>query len=82
MEPSIAPRPCACRPAGRKETKYNQAAEKATHQEWGRLRSRKGWGEDNPREWYDVASEARATKQELHCGLIVGLVVDKNTDPL
>ena len=49
-------------------------------QEWGRQRSRKAWGESNPREWEDVAKEARATKEEVHVGVVFGFVVEKNTD--
>ena len=69
-----------CRSVDRKEIKANQAAEKAIQQEWGRLRSRKAWDESNPREWEDVAKEARGTKEEVHVGMVFGFVVDKNTD--
>ena len=62
--------------------KANQAAEKAIQQEWGRLRSREAWGETSPREWGDVAKEARQTKKEVHFGMVVGFVVEKNTDLL
>ena len=60
--------------------KAHQAAEKATHQEWGRLRTRKAWGEGRPREWEGVAREARGTKQEVQCDMIFGFVVEKKTD--
>ena len=47
----------------------NQAAEKATQQD-----------ENHPREWEDVAREARLAKEEVHFGIVFGLVVEKNTD--
>ena len=68
LETSIVPGACACRLVDRKQVKANQVAEKAMQQEWGRLRSRKAWGESNPREWEDVAKEARETKEEAHVG--------------
>ena len=63
-----------------KEVKPNQAAEKAAQQQWDRLRSRTAWGEGHPREWEDVAREARDTKQEVHFGMVFGFVVAKNAD--
>ena len=55
-------------------------ASKAIQQEWDRLRARKSWGENHPREWSDVAREARETGDEVHFGVIVGFVAEKNTD--
>ena len=49
-------------------------------QEWGRLRPREAWGESNPREWKEVAKEASETKAEVHCGMVFGCVVEKNTE--
>ena len=60
--------------------KAKPAADKAIQQEWDRLRARNAWGEQNPREWDDVAREAREKKIEVHCGMIFGFVVEKNTD--
>ena len=48
--------------------------------EWGRLRSRKAWYESNPREWEEVAKEARGTKEEVRFGMVFGFAVEKNTD--
>ena len=73
---------CACRPVDRKEVKANQAAERATQQGWDRLRSRKAWSESQPREWEDVAREARLANEEVHVGIVFGFVVEKNTDLL
>ena len=71
---------CVCRPVGRKEIKANQAAGKASQQEWARLQSRKAWGESNPREWGAVANEAKENKQDVQVGVAFGVVVEKNTD--
>jgi hypothetical protein len=56
------------------------ATHKAIQQEWDRLRARKSWGEEHPREWSDVAREAREFGHEVHVGVIFGFVVEKNTD--
>jgi hypothetical protein len=77
LEPPIFPGACVCRPVDRKEVKANPAAEKAIQQEWDRLRARKAWDEENPREWDDVAKEAREKKIEVHFGMIFGFVVEK-----
>ena len=58
----------------------NSAANKSTQQEWGRLRARRSWDEEHPREWADVAREAREAGEEAHFGMICGFVVEKNTD--
>ena len=52
-------------PFGREEIMSSQAAEKAIHPQWDKLRSRKAWDEDNPREWGDFSREARETKQKF-----------------
>ena len=52
----------------------NQAAEKAIQQEGDRLRSRKAWDENHPREWEDVATEARLSNEEVHVGIVFGFV--------
>ena len=44
------------------------------------MRSRKAWDESNPREWSDVAREARQGGNEVHVGMIFGFVVEKNSD--
>ena len=80
LEPPIFPGACVCRPVDRKEVKANPAAEKATQQEWDRFRAGKAWDEENPREWDEVAKEARQRKIEVHVGMIFGFVVEKNTD--
>jgi hypothetical protein len=59
LEPPIFPGAGVCRPVDRKEVKANPAAEKAIQQEWDRLRARRAWDEENPREWKVVAKEAR-----------------------
>jgi len=48
--------------------------------DWDRLRSRKAWGESKPREWADVAREARQGRCEVHVGMIFGFVVEKNSN--
>ena len=58
----------------------NPKANAAIQQEWDRLRARGAWGEDHPREWSDVAYEARTTGVEVHYGMICGFVVEENTD--
>ena len=80
LEPPIVPGACVCRPVDRTEVKSNPAAEKAIQQEWDRLRARKAWDEENPREWDEVAKEARQKRIEVHFGMIFGFVVEKNTD--
>jgi len=80
LEPTFFPGACVCRPVDRKEVSANPAATKATQQEWDRLRARHAWGENNPREWDDVAREARIKNAEVHFGMIFGCVVEKNTD--
>ena len=50
---------------------------KAIQQEWDRLRARKAWDEENPREWDEVAKEARQKRIEVHFGMIFGFVVEK-----
>ena len=47
----LIPNACTCRPVNRKEIEENPKAKQALQQEWDRLRSRKAWGETNPREW-------------------------------
>ena len=81
LDAPIFPGACVCRRVDRKEVKANQAAEKAMQQEWGRLRPRKAWGESNPNEWEEVATEARDAKEEVHFGVAFGFVVEKNTSP-
>ena len=34
----------------------------------------------HPKGWENVAKEARLTKEEVHVGIVFGLVVEKNTD--
>ena len=46
-------------------------------QKWDRLRARNAWDESNPREWDDVAREARIKGTEVHFGMIFGFVVEK-----
>ena len=67
-------------PTGFEEMLESPRANKATQQEWDRLRARRSWDEDHPREWADVAREARDTGEEVHVGMICGFVVEKNTD--
>ena len=76
----MIPGACACRLVVQKEVKANHAAETATQQEWDRLRPRKAWGEQHPREWDDAAREARAAQEEVHLGIVFAFVVEKNID--
>jgi hypothetical protein len=80
LEPTFFPGACVCRPVDRKEVSANPAATKAIQQEWDRLRARNAWDESNPREWDDVAREARVKGTEVYFGMIFGFVVEKNTD--
>ena len=74
------PSAAVCRPVTKKEMMECPAAHKAIQQEWDRLRARKSWDEEHPREWSDVAREARESGQEVHVGMIFGFVVEENTD--
>ena len=47
------------RPVSRREMLENAAAHTSTQQDWGRLCARRSWDEERPREWADVAREAR-----------------------
>ena len=76
----LSPFVCACRPVDRKEIEETPKAKMAMQQEWDRLRSRNAWDETNPREWSDVAREARQSGTEVRVGMIFGLVVEKNSD--
>ena len=58
----------------------SEKAHAAIQQKWSRLRSRGSWDESNPREWADIAKEAREQGREVHLGLSFGVVVEKNTD--
>ena len=78
LESPIFPGACVCRPVDRKEIQTNRAAAKATQQEWGHLRPRRAWGENNPREGEDVAREARETRGEVHVGIAFGFVVERH----
>ena len=71
---------CTARPVDRKEISENPKAREAIQQEGDRFRSRKAWGESNPREWDSVAREAKANGDEVHFGTIYGFVVEKNSD--
>jgi hypothetical protein len=74
------PSAAVCRPVTKKEMMECPAAHKAIQQEWDRLRARKSWDEEHPREWSDVAREARESGEEVHVGMRFGFVVEKNTD--
>ena len=76
----MRPNALVCRPVARKEVCDNPKAKAAIQLEWDRLRARGAWGEDHPREWADVAQEARTFGAEVHYVMIFGLVVEKNTD--
>ena len=58
----------------------NPKAHEAIQLEWDRLRSRKAWDESNPREWDNLAPEAKAMGEEVHAGMVFGFVVEKNSD--
>jgi hypothetical protein len=77
LESTFFPGACVCRPVDRKEVSANPAATKAIQQVWDRLRARNAWDESNPREWDDVAREARIKGTEVHFGMIFGFVVEK-----
>jgi hypothetical protein len=76
----LIPYVCTCRPVDRKEIEEKPKATQAMQSEWDRLRSRKAWDESNPREWSDVAREARQGGHEVRVGMIFGFVVEKNSD--
>ena len=75
----LIPYVCTCRLVDRKEIEENPKAKQAMQSEWDRLRSRKAWDESNPREWSDVARDARQGGNEVHVGMIFGSVVEKNS---
>ena len=76
----LIPYVCTCRPVDRKEMEANPKAKQTMQSEWDRLRSRKAWDESKPREWADVAREARQGRYEVHVGMIFGFVVEENSD--
>ena len=50
---------CVARPVSKTEIASAPAVQKAMQVEWGRLRSKRVWGETIVREWGDAADEAR-----------------------
>ena len=59
------------------EVTRSEKANDAFQQERSRLRSRGSWDESNPREWADVANEAREQGKEVHPCLMFGFLVEQ-----
>ena len=66
----------------RKEVNANPTAEKSFCRACIGYNVRTALQEDAPREWKDVADEARLTHKEVYDGVIFGFVVEKNTELL
>ena len=58
---------------------YQAAADK---KEWSRLIETQVWSYDKIREWNEVASTARRTKQDVHLGRLFGIMVEKGSELL
>ena len=78
---------CVARPVGNKEVQANPKAKAAMDAEWARLRAvlrpdgKLGvWDESSVREWRDVKKDALRAGQKAHCGIIFGIVVEKNSE--
>ena len=67
--PPLIPPAMVCRPVYNKEMLESQAANRAIQQEWDRIRARRPWDEDHPRERADVA---RDSGEEVHVGMMWG----------
>ncbi len=48
--------------------------------EWNRLRSHPTWDEEAPREWADVAQEARQQNNKIHFARLIELVYEKGSE--
>ena len=77
---TFAPHALTVRPLNKKQVQADPAAAASINKEWKRLRDRKAWDETTVREWSDVAAEARRANEEVHMGMLVGFVVEKNPD--
>ena len=66
-------------PAGRGELQATPAVAKATQQGWGRLRPGEACGERNPREWLNVATEAKREGTDVHAAIVFGFSVEKSS---
>ena len=65
------------RPFNKKQAQADPAAAASINKEWKRLRDRKAWDETTVREWSDVAADTRRNNEEVHMGMLLGLVVEK-----
>ena len=54
------------RPVGGAENASTLVAAQALNYEWARLRNKKVWGEDHPRDWADVRQAARTGGYVVH----------------
>ncbi len=64
----------------RKEMYENPRARDKLDFEWNRLRSHPTWDEEAPREWADVAQEARQQKEKVHFARLIELVYEKGSE--
>ena len=68
------------RSVGKREVAENPQALEAVLKEWDKLRKAGAWDESNPREWSEVAAEARANGATAHVGRIFEICVEKNAE--
>ena len=66
LQPPIIANALVCRPVPRSEILANDKAKTALQQERERLRAKGAWDEENPREWADMAHEARISGEDAH----------------
>ena len=70
---------CVARPVSKKERASNQKARDAVTEAWIRLRKKGTWG-TVVRDWSAVADEAKAKKEEVHFGYLLGLCFAKGSE--
>ena len=63
-----------------KERREEPKAQAAMKKEWDNLRNKGCWDEDNPRDWYQIRKEAKASGKTVHMGRLVPLCVEKNSE--
>ena len=80
LQPPIITNALVCCLVPRSEILANDKAKAAIQQEWDRLRAKGAWGDEYPREWADVAHEARISGEDAHYDIIFGFAMEKNTD--
>ena len=68
------------RPVGKAEIARVPEAKKAMDKEWNRLRDKRVWIEEKPREWDEVRAEAKKNGHDVHMGYLFGICVQKNSE--